>query len=103
MEKNASRLENEVKSTTTAKLEKRSHVYTEEELRFNKLVNDPLPDVNLRSEETKNAMKRAVPWEYINVEAFGMSTADEVASSSNKAFTRQQIPNEGMQEHPCVN
>ena len=95
MESNASRLENEVKSTTTAKLEKRSHVYTEEELRLHRLVYDPLPQVNLRSEETRSAMADAVPWEYINVEDIGMGKKDGVVHSLNLS-TRHLIPNEGM-------
>ena len=95
MEKNASRLENEVKSTTTAKLEKRSHIYTEEELRLHRLVYDPLPQVNLRSEETSSAMADAVPWEYINVEDIGMDTKDGIVRSLNFS-SRQQILNEGM-------
>ncbi|XP_065676501.1 uncharacterized protein LOC136092363 [Hydra vulgaris] len=92
LSKNASKLESDVKSKTSDKIEKRSHVPTEDELRIHKLIYDPLPLVNLRSEETVNAMKSAVPWEYLGIEDIG--TKDAVVRFINNASSRHQIPNE---------
>ncbi|XP_065676502.1 uncharacterized protein LOC136092364 isoform X1 [Hydra vulgaris] len=90
MDTEAKRFENNVQTATTAEIKKRSHVPTEEEVRLHKLIYDPLPNVNLRSDETNSALKNVVPWEYLSAEYIN----NQVVFYRNNVSVRHKIPNE---------